>query len=137
MAGNIRLEVVTPEKAVVSEEVQIVVAPGTVGEFGILKGHTPFMTSLKVGTIRYTDKDGQERAVFTSGGFAEALPDQVTILAESAERRKNINVERAQQAMQRAKKRMDQTENMDYIRASAALERAMRRLRLAGAKKGL
>ena len=66
MAGNIWLEVVTPEKAVVSEEVQIVVAPGSLGEFGVLIGHTPFMTTLKMGTIRYTDTKGEERCVFFS-----------------------------------------------------------------------
>ena len=75
MAENIRLEIVTPEKSVVSEEARIVMAPGDLGEFGILAGHTPFMTSLKLGAIRYEDSSGIERFVFVSGGFAEALPD--------------------------------------------------------------
>ena len=88
MAGNIRLEVVTPEKSVVSEDVQIVMAPGAMGEFGVLVGHTPFLTTLKIGTVRYTDANGKERFVFINGGFAEALPDKVTVLAESAERKR-------------------------------------------------
>ncbi|MEJ2641891.1 MAG: F0F1 ATP synthase subunit epsilon [Desulfobacteraceae bacterium] len=133
MADNILLEVVTPERSVVSEQVQIAMAPGSLGEFGVLSGHTPFLTSLKVGTLKYTDAGGQERAVFVSGGFAEALPDRVTVLAESAERRKEIDVQRAQAARQRAEERLEkEADDIDYIRAKAALERALHRLRLAG-----
>jgi len=106
MAANIRLEIVTPEKTVVSEDAQIVVAPGSMGEFGVLPGHTPFLTTLKLGTIRYRNASGTERYVFISGGFAEALPDRVTILAESAERRIDIDMERAKSALERAQQRM-------------------------------
>ncbi|MBU4176203.1 MAG: ATP synthase F1 subunit epsilon, partial [Actinobacteria bacterium] len=91
MAGNIRLEVVTPETSVVSEDAQIVVAPGALGEFGVLIGHTPFLTTLKLGMLRYKDANGVEKCVFISGGFAEALPDKVTVLAESAERRRRLD----------------------------------------------
>jgi F-type H+-transporting ATPase subunit epsilon len=138
MAENIKLEVVTPEKNVVSEEAQIVVAPGTLGEFGILRGHTPFMTTLKTGTIRYTAADGSEKYVFVSGGFAEALPDKVTILAESAERRSDIDLERARAALERAQKRLADErakDDMDYTRLRAALERALQRVRLAELRK--
>jgi len=134
MAGTIRLEVVTPEKAVVDEAAKIVVAPGTLGEFGVLPGHTTFLTTLKTGTIRYTDADGKDRYVFVSAGFAEALPDQVTVLAESAERRRDINVERAKAALQRAEQRLVEVrtkEQLDFTRAKAALERALQRIRLA------
>jgi ATP synthase F1 epsilon subunit len=79
MAGNIQLEIVTPDKAVVSEEVKIVMAPGSLGEFGVLIGHTPFLTTLRTGIIRYTDAQGIERYVFVNGGFAETLPDKVTV----------------------------------------------------------
>ena len=92
MAENIRIEVVTPETSVVSDDAQIVMAPGELGEFGVLSGHTPFMTSLKVGTVRYEDGSGSDRFIFISGGFAEALPDRVTILADSAERRRDIDL---------------------------------------------
>lgn len=131
MADNIKLEVVTPEKSVVSEEAQIVMSPGSEGEFGVLGGHTPFLTTLKNGMIRYKDTSGSERAVFVSGGFAEALPDKVTILAESAERRSEIDAERAKAAMVRAEERLAKgaSENtIDVIRAKAALTRAMNRL---------
>jgi len=135
MPGTIKLEIVTPDKAVVSEDVQIVMAPGTLGEFGVLIGHTPFLTTLKVGMIRYTDAGGNEHRVFVSSGFAEALPDKVTILAESAERRRDIDLERARAALERAKKRMEEAAKKDvveYTRARAALERALHRLKAAG-----
>ena len=134
MAGNIRLEVVTPENVVVSEETQMVISPGSLGEFGVLIGHTPFMTTLKTGVIRYTDANGTEQFVFVSGGFAEALPDKVTVLAESAERREDIDIERAKAAMERAEKRLAEErskDEIDFVRARVALERAIARIRLA------
>jgi len=136
MAGNIKLEVVTPEEYVIDEDVQIAVAPGSLGEFGVLIGHTPFLTTLKTGAMHYTDANGTERFVFVSGGFAEALPDKVTVLAESAERRSDIDVERAKTAMERAQKRLAQgeDENIDYNRAKAALGRAMHRISIAGTR---
>ena len=132
MAKNIKLEVVTPEKSIVSEEAQIVMAPGSEGEFGVLIGHTPFLTTLKTGTVHYTDADGKQKFVFVSGGFAEALPDKVTVLAESAERRRDIDVDRAKAAMERAQSRLDREkdENIDFLRAKAALERALHRIGL-------
>jgi len=135
MAGNIRLEIVTPSMDVVNEDAQIVMAPGSLGEFGVLTGHTPFMTSLKVGDIRYVDSNGTERHVFVSGGFSEALPDKVTVLAESAERRRDIDLDRAQTALTRAEERLAEGSNtLDVIRAKAALARAMMRVQLASKK---
>jgi F-type H+-transporting ATPase subunit epsilon len=131
MAEYIRLEVVTPEKSVVSEDVQIVMAPGSLGEFGVLVGHTPFLTTLKTGALKFKDKSGRERFVFISSGFAEALPDRVTVLAESAERRKDIDVQRAKAAVERAEKRLQSGDkNVDYVRAKAALIRAINRIQL-------
>ena len=135
MAEKLFLEVVTPQKAVVSEEVEIVVAPGSEGEFGALKGHTTFLTSLKMGTLRYKDVNGKERLLFINGGFAEVLPDKVTILAESAERQKDIDVTRAREAKERAEKRLaDKAADLDFIRAEAALRRAIDRIKIAGTK---
>lgn len=131
MAEKLFLEVVTPQKAIVSEEVQIVVAPGSEGEFGALKGHTTFLTSLKIGTLRYKDAKGKERYLFINGGFAEVLPDTVTILAESAERRQDIDVERATKAKSRAEKRLaEKLKNIDLVRAEVSLRRAVHRLKL-------
>lgn len=129
MTDNIRLEIVTPEKRVISENAQIVMAPGSEGEFGVLDGHTPFLTSLKVGMVRFKDVSGKECGVFVSGGFAEALADKVTILAESAERRRDIDSNRAKAALDRAEKRLagNRTE-IDETRAKAALLRAIHRI---------
>ncbi|MBA2882358.1 F-type H+-transporting ATPase subunit epsilon [Desulfosalsimonas propionicica] len=131
MAENIQLEIVTPEKYVVSESSQIVMAPGTLGEFGVLSGHTPFLTSLQVGKVRYRNEKGDEHYVFVSGGFAEALPDKVTILAESAERLENIDYERAKDAYERAQQRLaGDKEDVDFARARAAMQRALTRMNI-------
>jgi len=137
MAGNIKLEVVTPEKSVVSEDVKTVVAPGSLGEFGVLIGHTPFLSTLKVGSLRYMDANNTERYVFISGGFTEALPDKVTVLAESAERRMDIDIGRAKSAVERAQKRLadaSKKQDIDFMRARVSLERALHRLRIAGSR---
>ena len=135
MAEKLFLEVVTPQKAVVSEEVEIVVAPGSEGEFGALKGHTTFLTSLKTGALRYREGGGKERVLFINGGFAEVLPDKVTILAESAERRRGIDVDRAAQAKKRAEDRLaDKAGDVDLVRAQSALNRDLYRLQIADTK---
>jgi F-type H+-transporting ATPase subunit epsilon len=134
MAGNIMLEVVTPDRSVVSDEAQIVVAPGEFGEFGVLIGHTSFLTTLKTGMVRYKDAGGSERLVFVSSGFSEVLPNKVTILAESAERRRDIDIERARAAMKRAEQRLAEAskrEDIDFRRAQVALQRAVVRIRIA------
>ena len=133
MAEKLFLEVVTPQNAVVSEAIESVVAPGSEGEFGVLKGHTTFLTSLKTGVLRYKDASSKERYLFINGGFAEVLPDKVTILAESAERRKDIDVARAEQAKKRAEERLARkSENVDTARAEAALRRAIFRISIKG-----
>ncbi len=134
MAGNIMLEVVTPDKSVVTEEAQIVVAPGEYGEFGVLIGHTSFLTTLKIGMLRYKDTGGSERVVFVNGGFAEVLPNKVTVLGESAERRRDIDIERARAALKRAEQRLAEArtrEDIDFRRAEAALKRAIARIGIA------
>ncbi len=131
MAENIRLEVVTPEKSVVSESAQIVMAPGSLGEFGVLSGHTPFLTTLKTGALKYKDESGNDQFVFVSSGFAEALPDRVTVLAESAELLGDIDVQRAKSAVERAEQRLQAADaDVDIVRAKAALLRAVGRIQL-------
>lgn len=132
MADKFFLEVVTPQKAVISEDIQSISAPGSEGEFCALKGHTTFLTSLKIGSIRYQDAAGNERMLFVNGGFAEVLPDKVTILAESAERREEIDLTRAKEAQARAERRLsDKAADIDIIRAQAALHRAIFRIKMA------
>jgi F-type H+-transporting ATPase subunit epsilon len=136
MAEKLMLEVVTPQKAVVSEAVDTVVAPGSEGEFGALKGHTTFLTSLKMGTLRYKNASGKEQLLFINGGFAEVLPDKVTILAESAERNQDIDVVRAQAAKERAEQRLaNRAAGIDLLRAELSLRRAIHRLKVASAGK--
>jgi F-type H+-transporting ATPase subunit epsilon len=132
MADKIRLEVVTPEGVVVQEEVNIVVAPGTLGEFGVLVNHVPFLTSLNAGEMYYRIGNDTHYLALT-GGYAEVLPHQVTILAEAAEHARDIDVDRARRAKERAEQRLRQakTEAIDYDRAEAALKRAVARLKVA------
>jgi F-type H+-transporting ATPase subunit epsilon len=134
MADSFQLEIVTPEKLVVSgtaEEIQI---PGKNGYLGVLPGHAPLITELAVGEITYRE-GGQPRYLSVAWGFAEVLPAKVTVLAEAAERPDEIDVRRAQEAKQRADDRLkSQDPNTDYERALDALKRAEVRLDVAGKK---
>ena len=133
MADTIRLEIVTPQSIVVDEDVQHAIAPGTLGQFGVLPGHTTFLSTLDPGSVNYKDDSGADRAVFVSGGFAEVLPNKVTVLAESAERRRDIDIDRAKSALARARERMaDKGGNIDQARAEAAMARALARLKTGG-----
>jgi F-type H+-transporting ATPase subunit epsilon len=134
MAEKINLEVVTPKGAIVSEEVDIVTAPGFAGEFGVLANHAPFLSTIKIGTLRYK-KDGTEEELMVSGGFCEVSNNKITFLVESAERGHEIDADRALQAKERAEKRLlqarEQQAKIDRTRAEAALQRALARLRIA------
>ena len=132
MAEPIRLEVVTPDRMVLSENVDIVVATGSEGEFGVLRNHIPFLSTLQEGELRYR-QGNQLHYMAVSGGFAEVLPDKVTVLAESAEHARDIDINRAQKARERAQERLSaaKRDELDYIRAEAALRRAMVRLQVA------
>ncbi len=134
MAEKISLEVVTPKGAVVSEEVDIVTAPGFAGEFGVLANHAPFLSTIKIGTLTYKQGSTTEEMMI-SGGFCEVSNNKITLLVESAERGHEIQVDRALLAKERAEKRLaemvQQKEKYDRARIEAALQRAMARLRLA------
>ena len=132
MAEQILLEVVTPDKVVVHQEVDMVVAPGVEGEFGVLKDHVPFLTALKVGEMYYRTGH-QVEYLSVNGGYAEVLPDKVTVLAESAERARDIDVDRARRALERAQERLRNVkrEEQEYARTEAALVRALVRLKVA------
>ncbi len=133
MAEQIRLDIVTPEKLVLSEDVDIIIATATEGEFGVLHGHIPFLTTLQPGELRYRQGNSVSYMA-VSGGFAEVSENTVTILAESAEHGREINLERAQTARERAQKRLEQSrhgEKIDFARAEAALKRALVRIKVA------
>jgi len=130
--GRLFLEIVTPEEIVVSQEVDSVVAPGTDGEFGVLPGHIHFLTGIVPGELRYNTGTGKESMAVTTG-FAEVSNDKVSILVDAAEKASEIDVERARQAMERARERLEKdrrTENIDNLRAEAALRRAVMRIRV-------
>ncbi len=132
MANKILLEVVTPDKLLLSKEVDVVVATSVDGEFGVLHGHVPFLASLAVGEMRFKDGNETDYAAI-AGGFAEVTGEKVTILAEAAELAREIDVDRAQRARERAQQRLEKAkaEDMEYVRAEAALQRAILRLRTA------
>jgi F-type H+-transporting ATPase subunit epsilon len=131
MADKILLEIVTPEKKVLSEMVDIVVAPGEEGEFGVLPNHIPFLTKIKVGELRFR-VGGSARYVSVMGGYAEVLPDRVTILATAAEEATEIDVIRAKAARERAERRLAEAKDrLEFVRAQVALQRAIARLKVA------
>jgi F-type H+-transporting ATPase subunit epsilon len=134
MADTFQLEIVTPEKKVVdtaAEEIQI---PGKNGYLGVLPGHAPLITELSIGEITYR-ANALEQHLAVAWGFAEVLPDKVTILAESAERPQEIDAARAREAKERAEKRLSSGDtNVDVGRALASLQKAEARLQVAGQK---
>ena len=129
---KLRLEIVTPDRLLFSGDVDEASVPGVEGYLGILPGHAPLLSELKVGEVTY--RQGEKRThLFCSWGFLEVLPDRVSVLAEVAERPEEIDVNRAQQAKERAEKRLKSKDrDIDYTRAQIALERALIRLQLAG-----
>ena len=134
MADKILLEIVTPEKMVFSDTVDIVVAPGEEGEFGVLPNHIPFLTKLKVGELRFRI-GSSTRHVAIMGGYAEVLPDHVTVLAPAAEEATEIDVIRAKAARERAERRLAEArDKLEFARAQAALQRAMARLKVSERK---
>lgn len=123
-----KFEVVTPAGVVFSGDVSYFRAPGTEGQFGVLTGHAPFITSLKVGLIEFQAPEGS-KIMTTSGGFIEVLPHKTTILAETAEMKGKIDRERASAAADRAHSRLkNPTPDIDIERAQLALARALNRL---------
>jgi len=134
MAEQIRLEVVTPAGSVVNEDVNIVNAPGYGGDFGVLANHAPMLSTIKIGTLTY-EKDKSRELLMISGGFCEVSNNKITFLVESAEFGRDIDVDRAMKAKERAEKRLAQAkshdENINTTRAEAALQRAMARLKTA------
>jgi F-type H+-transporting ATPase subunit epsilon len=133
---KLTLEIVTPDRALLREEVDEVVVPGSQGEFGVLPGHTPLLSTLKIGELWY--RQGQERHYLAIAfGFVEVLPDRVTVLAQVGERAQEIDVQRAERAKQRAEQRLAQAQphltqiDFDIERARVALMKSLLRLQVA------
>lgn len=125
-----RLEVVTPEKKLFSEDVRFVVVPGVVGELGILPDHVALMSGLKVGVMR-VQQEGKTFKMAVNGGFVEVRNSRVTVLADSAERSDQIDRDRAEAAKTRAEQRLAaKSPDIDVRRAEMALQRALNRLKV-------
>ena len=139
LPSKLTLEIVTPDRALIREEVDEVVVPGTEGELGVLPGHTPLVSSLKIGELWY--RQGQERHYLAVAfGFVEVLPDRVTVLADVGERAQEIDVQRAERAKQRAEELLAQAQaptpqltavDFDIERARIALLKSLIRLQVA------
>jgi F-type H+-transporting ATPase subunit epsilon len=131
MSNSFQLEIVTPEKMVVKDTAEEMQIPGKDGYLGILPGHAPLITELAVGLISYR-KEGATQYLAVAWGFAEVLPDKVTVLAETAERADEIDVSRAEEARKRAEERLKSgNTETDFTRAQDSLERAETRLEVA------
>jgi F-type H+-transporting ATPase subunit epsilon len=126
---TIKVNIVTPDGPVYDSEVNMIIANTATGEIGVLPGHIPMVAPLQVGAIRLK-KDGQTDIVAVSGGFLEIRPDQVSILAQAAEVSKNIDVDRAKEAVKRAEERLNlsKKDDVDFNRAELSLKRAMNRI---------
>jgi F-type H+-transporting ATPase subunit epsilon len=133
MASTIKLEVVTPERLLVSEDVDEIVAPGYEGEFGVLPEHTQYLAILAIGILRYR-KGSDVRKMAVGGGFAEVMPERVVVMADVAEKAEEIDVERARRAHARAEEllRSLSLDDATYEKAHAALQRAIVRMAAAG-----
>ncbi|MFZ4793381.1 MAG: F0F1 ATP synthase subunit epsilon [Blastocatellia bacterium] len=135
MADKLNLEIITPERRVLSEKVDEIVVPGLEGELGILPQHTPLISQLQTGILSYR-QGTEKKMVHVSGGFVEVLPDQVAVLSDVAERPEEIDLERARKARERAETRIATGgDDVDFRRAELKLQRAMIRIQLAS--KGL
>jgi F-type H+-transporting ATPase subunit epsilon len=132
----LRLEIVTVERLVFSEDVDMVIAPGIEGELGILPRHAPLLTALTYGELRVRRGD-QEQSFAISGGFMEVQPNHVTVLADTAERAEEIDLERAEAARRRAEERLKVMvdERLDFARAESALRRSLIRIKVAEARR--
>ena len=131
MAETFQLEIVTPDRLLVSEPASEAQIPGSNGYLGILPGHAPLITELSVGEITYKSGGKTER-IAVAWGFAEVLPDKVTVIADTAELASEIDVQRAQESKKRAEERLrETTTETDFERAAIALQRAENRLKTA------
>lgn len=132
MADELRLEIVTPEKMVFSGKIEEVTIPGTEGEFGVLRGHEPFLSSVDIGELNFL-KEGKKTHYAVNTGYAEVTADKVTILIETAERSDDIDKDRALKAKDNAETRLGQLtkEDAEFEIMRAALARAIARINVA------
>lgn len=127
---KIRFELVTPERRVLIEEVQEVVMPGVEGYFGVRPGHAPLLSGLEIGEVMYR-AGSRKRYLAIGDGFAEVLPEKVSVLVSTAERSDEIDLERAQRSLERARERIRRWEShLDFWRARSSMQRALTRIQV-------
>jgi F-type H+-transporting ATPase subunit epsilon len=127
------LEIVTPKKVAYSADVASFSAPGVVGGFQVLRSHAPLLSNIAIGEVKIVDVQGKELRYATTGGFVEVHDNKVIMLAETAERSDEIDINRAQAARDRAQKRLGEKKvETDVERARLALHRALNRLKVSG-----
>ena len=127
------LEIVTPNRIVFNAHVESFSAPGVMGGFQVLHSHAPLLAKLQIGQVKILDADGKETHYATSGGFVEVRENKVVMLADTAERSDEINVERARASVSRAQKRIaEKAPGVDVDRARLSLARALNRLKISG-----
>ena len=133
MAEKLTLEMVTPYKKVLSQEVDEITAPGSLGELGLLPGHTPLLTTLKIGEFSYK-QDGKVSHIAVNWGYLEVGEDKVTVLVDTAEKADEIDLERAKAALSRAEESLKTLtqEDVEFAVIKSALHRALVRIRVAG-----
>jgi F-type H+-transporting ATPase subunit epsilon len=136
-ANSIQLVVVTPVNQLLSEAVTEVQLPGADGYLGVLPGHAPLITELGIGELTYKTANGQTGLLAIIRGFAEVLSERVSVLAETAERPEDIDVNRAQQALKRAQELIAKGGDIDWDRASASLQRALVRIQVVSKHQGI
>jgi F-type H+-transporting ATPase subunit epsilon len=138
VADTLQLVVVTPQRRLLSEPVSEVQLPGADGYLGVLPGHAPLITELGIGELMYPTIGGSSGLLAVIRGFAEVLPDRVSVLAEIAERAEDIDIKRAQEALKRAQERIAAGgENVDWDRAAVALQRALVRIQVVSKHQGI
>src|SRR5579859_867850 len=138
LPDSIQLVVVTPERQILKEVVSEVTLPGAGGYLGVLPGHAPLITELGIGELTYKTKRGQSGLLAVIRGFAEVLPDHVSVLAETAEFAEDIDLSRAQEALKRAQERIAKGgDNIDWDRATMALQRALVRVQVVSKHQGV
>ncbi len=137
MAEKLKLEMVTPYGEVISQEVDEITAPGIIGEFGVLPGHTAMLAVLKIGEFSFL-KDGKRTYVAVNWGYFEVIEDRISVMVETAEPQDMIDLERAKAAMGKAEKGLEKIsqEDKDYRLMEGALQRALNRIQVASRRSG-
>lgn len=137
MIKELYLEIITPSKIVFTGKVKSVTVPGTLGSFQVLFNHAPLLSTFEIGRIKIEDLNGTITEFATGGGSIEVLKNKILILADSVERKEEIDVERARKSLERAKERLSSSrkEKIDIPRAEASFQRAVNRLKFVGADK--